>query len=282
MKTFRSKAFLPLFLLSGAFLTSCVTQKKATFEPLLSQPRQYFEAGEYQKAIDSYSAGLKKYPREKTILNDYIKTLEEMKQLADKALEKEDFPSAERVYSVLLNNSPQFKPMEKSLSFTPQLLRRRIKDCRVGLSKKQARRSLEAGDFEKALDLYKAAEEEYNVAGLSADLKRTMENIKSEADGAAAKEDFISAGKAYAVLWKNYSLYEKSAPSPSFSKASLDEGIKKCRTQLTQKGLAQYRKGNLSKAISLWQGILLFDPDNIEIKKAIDTATQQLKKLQKK
>jgi hypothetical protein len=46
--------------------------------------------------------------------------------------------------------------------------------------------------------------------------------------------------------------------------------------------LEQYRKGNLAEAIAVWQGILLFDPDNIEIKKAIDTATEQLKKLQKK
>ena len=183
MKTSRSKAFLLPLLLSGVFLASCVTQKKPAFEPLLSQSRGYFEAGELQKAIDSYCAALKKYPQEKTILKEYIKTLEEMKRLADEA---------------------------------------------------------------------------------------------------SAKEDFASAGKAYSVLGKNHSFYEKVAQPPAFSSGSLEEGLKKCRTRLTQKGLEQYRKGNLAEAISLWQGILLFDPDNIEIKKAVDTATQQLKKLRKK
>lgn len=282
MKISRRRASLLLALLSGTIFFSCVFQKKAKFEPALSESRQYFEAGEFQKAIDSYSSALKKYPRERTILKAYIKTLEGMKQQADKALEKKDFTSAEKAYVILETNYPQFKPVEKSLSFTPQFLSQQIKDCRIGLSGRQAQESLQAGDFQKALDLYNSAYEEYyNDAGLSADLRKTMEDIKLLADEAAAKGDYISAGKAYSALWKNYVSYEKLAPSPSFSRDALDEGIKKCRTQLTQKGLEQYRKENLAEAISLWQGILLFDPDNIEIKKAIDTATEQLKKLKK-
>lgn len=283
MKTSRSKAFLLPLLLSGVFLASCVTQKKPAFEPLLSQSRGYFEAGELQKAIDSYCAALKKYPQEKTILKEYIKTLEEMKQLADKAFEKKDFVSAERVYSILLKNNPQFKPVEKSLSFTPQLLSQRTKDRRIGLRKRQSQQSLLAGDFQKAVDFNKASFQEYNNdPNLAADFRKTLEDIKRLADEASAKEDFASAGKAYSVLGKNYSFYEKVAQPPAFSSGSLEEGLKKCRTRLTQKGLEQYRKGNLAEAISLWQGILLFDPDNIEIKKAVDTATQQLKKLRKK
>jgi tetratricopeptide (TPR) repeat protein len=283
MKTFRKKARILPLLLFGAFLFSCAAQRRASFEPLLSQSRQYFEAGEFQKTIDSYSKALKKYPDEKAIPQGYIRTLEEMKQQADKALEKEDFTSAESVYSILLKNYPQFKPLEKSLSFTPRLLSRQIKSCRLGLSKGPAQQSVQAGDFEKALNLYKGMAEEYNNdADLSADLRRTMEDIKRLADEAEAKEDFVLAGKAYSALSANYSFYEKLVPSSSFSKASLEEGLKKCRIQLTQKGLEQYRKGNLAEAIAVWQGILLFDPDNIEIKKAIDTATEQLKKLQKK
>jgi cytochrome c-type biogenesis protein CcmH/NrfG len=58
--------------------------------------------------------------------------------------------------------------------------------------------------------------------------------------------------------------------------------LKKCRAQLTRDGLDQYRKGNLKEAIAIWQGLLQFDPDNAEIRKAVDTATEQLKKLQKR
>jgi len=41
-----------------------------------------------------------------------------------------------------------------------------------------------------------------------------------------------------------------------------------------------YREGNIGNAISLWKSILTFDPGNASIKKAIDTATTQLKNLQ--
>jgi tetratricopeptide (TPR) repeat protein len=283
MRTFRNKArLLPLLLLS-AFLSSCAAQRKASFEPLLSQSRQYFEAGEFQKSIDSYSAALKKYPDKQAIPQGYTGILEEMKGQADLALEKRDFTSAESVYSILLKNYPRFKPVEKSLSFTPQLLNQQIKSCLLGLSKGQAEELVQAGDFEKALNLHKGMAEKYdNDAGLAADLTKTMEDIKRLADEAEGKEDFVLAGKAYSALSANYSFYEKLVPSPPFLKASLEEGLKKCRVQLTQKGLEQYRKGNLAEAIAVWQKILLFDPDNIEIKKSIDTATEQLKKLQKK
>jgi hypothetical protein len=67
----------------------------------------------------------------------------------------------------------------------------------------------------------------------------------------------------------------------SFSEKSLDDGMKICRTELNKKALEQYRKENLAEAISIWQGILIFDPENLETKKAIETATIQLKKIKK-
>ncbi len=52
--------------------------------------------------------------------------------------------------------------------------------------------------------------------------------------------------------------------------------------QLSQRALDEYRKGNLAEAISIWKSILVFDPNNAVIVKAIDTATIQLKNLQQK
>jgi cytochrome c-type biogenesis protein CcmH/NrfG len=62
----------------------------------------------------------------------------------------------------------------------------------------------------------------------------------------------------------------------------LAEGIAACREGLTKTGLEEYRKGNLAKAISVWEDLLSFDPDNTEIKKAVDTARTQLNKVIKK
>jgi len=51
---------------------------------------------------------------------------------------------------------------------------------------------------------------------------------------------------------------------------------------LTKAGLEEYRKGNLAKAIAVWEGLLSFDPNNVEIRKAVDTARIQLNEIIKK
>ena len=55
-----------------------------------------------------------------------------------------------------------------------------------------------------------------------------------------------------------------------------------CRESLTQSGLAEYRKGNLAGAIAFWEGLLSFDPNNAEIKKAVGTAKTQAAEIKKK
>jgi tetratricopeptide (TPR) repeat protein len=99
---------------------------------------------------------------------------------------------------------------------------------------------------------------------------------------ALEEEDFALAGKMYVLLLKDYPFLTKLDPSLPFSKKSLEDGIKNCRTQLTRKGLIEYREGNLKEAISIWENLLQFDPENAEIRKAIDNAKEQLKKIKKK
>jgi tetratricopeptide (TPR) repeat protein len=177
-----SASWLLLLLAHSAFFLTCATRKKPDLDPLLAQSRKYFETGEFEKAMESYSAALREYPQEKALSREYAKTLEAMKRQADQA---------------------------------------------------------------------------------------------------AAGADYAPAGKAYFLLWKNYASYDRLTEAPSFSRGDLEEGLKKCRTRLTQLGLEQYREGNLAEAVSIWKEILLFDPDNVEIKKAVDTATQQLEKIKK-
>jgi len=271
-----------LLLLCVSLLVSCAAQKKATFDPDISLSRQFLQAGESQKALDSCSRALEMHPQDEAILQECVRILEEIKQRADSALNRKELASAEKDYVLLQKNLSRFELIKTMLSFSPPSLSRQIQECRLAFGERQAQESLRAGDFLKGLEFYKAeyAEHDEDVGAATA-LRKAMEEIKRRADEAAAKGDYISAGKAYFLLASDYALYKKLAPSPSYSKDALEEGIKECRLELTQKGLELYRKENLAEAIVLWQGILLFDPDNIEIKKAIDTATEQLKKLKK-
>ena len=94
-----------------------------------------------------------------------------------------------------------------------------------------------------------------------------------------SREDFASSGRAYYVLLKN-----KSACRELFRELSPDSGhlharLRDCSSHLSQRALAEYRKGNLAEAISIWKSILVFDPNNARIMKAINTATAQMKNL---
>jgi hypothetical protein len=79
--------------------------------------KEYMEAGECQKAIDVYNVEYRKHPRDQALVREYVKSIENIKSAADKALDKEDFASAGRKYDVLLKNYAHFKGFEKKLSF---------------------------------------------------------------------------------------------------------------------------------------------------------------------
>jgi tetratricopeptide (TPR) repeat protein len=136
------------------------------------------------------------------------------------------------------------------------------------------------GDYKKALDLSATAcRNNPEDQGLLANYRRTIEDVRYAADEAFGREDFASSGRAYYVLLKNYPHYQKLNLEVSFDKKFLQARLKNCRSHLSQRALAEYRKGNLVEAISLWKSILAFDPQNAGIKKAINTATIQLKNL---
>ncbi len=61
----------------------------------------------------------------------------------------------------------------------------------------------------------------------------------------------------------------------------IEKDIKECSRNLTNLGIIEYRKGNLKEALAIWGQILVFEPDNEEIKKAIQTARAQLEKIKK-
>ena len=268
---------------SSLLLLACGPPKRPGLGPDMAQAEQRLAAGDFQGALVSYATIAETYPGDRAVLREYARAVEKTKARADEWFEDKDYAAAEKTYSLLLANIPRFSGFEESLSFGPELLRRRILECQEHLSERRARQSLAEGDYLKALDGFKGLSQEVlRSPAQSAALRRIMEELKGLADKALARKDFVAAGKGYSVLWRDYPLAQQSGLSLSFSGDGAGEGLKHCRTQLTREGLDQYRKGNLKEAIAIWQGLLQFDPDNAEIRKAVDTATEQLKKLQKK
>jgi len=146
-----------------------------------------------------------------------------------------------------------------------------------------ARQHMNAGEYQNAIDNYRAA---YKIRPgdqeLALEYAASLEDINAAADEASHRADFASAGRIYDILLKNYSSFSGFARVLSFDEAHLNESLSHCRKSLSARGFQEYRKGNLSEAIALWQSLLTIDPDNVDIKGAVATATLQQKNLQER
>jgi len=278
-----SKCSLVLYFSFFLMFSSCVSQKKeASVQPNLEVPRQHYAQGDLQKAIEGYSAALKRFPGEPMVLENFSQVLEEIKRSADKAFQTEDYMTAEQRYSLLLRNFSRFQTLEKRLSFDLEYLGHRIKDCLIARNKGLIQNTFDADDFLNALEAYKLAIRAFpEENSLKQNLFEAVQELHKSGEKALEEKAYASAGKMYAFLLSEHQWIKNLEMSFSFSSKSLEEGIKQCRIQLTRKGLELYRKKKLKEAISVWKSILEFDPENAEIKKAIGNAEEQMKKIKK-
>jgi tetratricopeptide (TPR) repeat protein len=137
-----------------------------------------------------------------------------------------------------------------------------------------------AGDYKRALDVCCDACRTYSTdERLLTNYRRTKETIHRTAREAFGREDFALSGQAYYALANDNSYCRQLLHEPSHEKEFIKR-LKESSDHLFQYALAEYRKGNLAEAISLWRNILVFDPNNPAVVKAIDKTTIQLKNLQ--
>lgn len=273
-------------LIGGAVLSACLQPKGPGARPVVrpdtSRAQRYFAIGEFQEAIASFAETVEQYPDDGSVLSEYREMIEKIKAGADRSFDSGDYDGAESVYRILAENFSLFAALEGTLSFGPPLLSRRILECQASLSERRARKSLAARDYPRTLDSFRSLPPDVlQESRVSAGLGRMMEELKRSADRALARKDFRAAGKAYAALRDGLPLSDQAGLALGFLKSIVEKGLETCRAQLTKDGLDRYRKGQLKEAISVWQGLLEFDPDNAEIRKAVDTASEQLKKLRK-
>jgi tetratricopeptide (TPR) repeat protein len=295
-KDFQKRVILSLGFFLLLFLSSCGWLRKEQVQKEQGQKEQAqkqtddvyeqaqieLEAGKFQKAIDLCKEIYQKYPQDSTVRSDYIKTLESIKSSGDGAFERNDFKLAGNIYEILVRNWVHFSDFSQSLSFKKNFLENKTKTSRCLFTEEQVSSHLKAGEFRKAIDICKEIYQKYpQDPTVRSGYIKTLESIKSSGDGAFKKSDFALAGCVYGLLLKNYSSVGGLNGSLSFNREGLTLRIGDCKKILFEKGLEKYRSGNLNQAISLWKSILVFDPENQEIKKAVDMASLQSKNLQK-
>ncbi len=145
---------------------------------------------------------------------------------------------------------------------------------------RQARRHMQSGDYQKAIDVYHAG---YQKAPRDQTLRlayqQSLEQMAAGADQALERQKVGSAGKTYAILFNNYARFEGFAKDLSFTRTGLNKKLDFCKKTLFRQGFQEYRQGNLSQSIALWEDLLVIDPENTDIREALRTARLQQKNL---
>jgi len=142
---------------------------------------------------------------------------------------------------------------------------------------------VEKGDYQRALDEYRASHRRRpRDQALTVEYAKSVEDMKSAADKAYEKEEYPTAGRTYDLLLKRHGEFKDFVQTLTFDRTYLNQRLSLCKKSLSARGFQEYRKGNLSEAILLWQGLLTLDPNNEDIKKAMITATEQQRNLQTK
>lgn len=147
--------------------------------------------------------------------------------------------------------------------------------------KNQAKKHMKAGEYQKAIDIYSIeCRKQPQDSQIMKEYAKSLNGIKLSADKALEKKDFGYAGKMYYFLQNNYAKFSDVDSMLSFDSTYLDTKLSDCKKSLSVQGFEEYRKGDINKALVLWEAILAIDPDNKPIKEAVRTAKLQQKNLQ--
>lgn len=265
----------------AAVLFSCAHPGKAEFEAVTHQSQQYYETGEYQKALDSYRVLHARFPEDTDVTESYCSMVERIKKQSDRAYARGDFAAAYRIYRLLPEYHDDLSKYQKKLSFSKSFLAERTKSVHIKLAEHTSRHHISSGHFQKAFD---ACEEVFRKYRKDEQSRKCLVSAASElgekADASFKKGEYAGAAKIYAILRNNGALFKTADIFSPEDMRTLDARLANCSTNLNRKGLTLYRKGELSKALGIWKEILEFDPDNAEVRKSVEITTQQLENMQ--
>jgi tetratricopeptide (TPR) repeat protein len=137
-------------------------------------------------------------------------------------------------------------------------------------------------NYERALEMFSAAwKESPGHAGVAKEFPEALVGLKNGGDEAFRQGRLEEAGRRWSAALRFLAHpAEKGKPLP-FAKADLRASIDRLSASLMEKGLVEYRKGNLEAAIASWRAILSYDPSHAEAARSVQTATIQLENLKK-
>jgi len=134
----------------------------------------------------------------------------------------------------------------------------------MGYVDKQARLDMKAGEFQKAIDLYREIYQKYpQDPTVRSNTIKTLESIKVSGDRAFGRNRFEMAENIYETLAKNWSHFADLGPSLSFDKNLLGKKIRTSRCLFIEQQVLSYLKAEeFQKAIDICNEIFRNHPQD--------------------
>jgi tetratricopeptide (TPR) repeat protein len=140
---------------------------------------------------------------------------------------------------------------------------------------------LEKRSYHRAIELMRSRKQPGTpVAGMGREYIMAINGLIADGEESFSRGNYANAGNSFKWALEAYpsvpSLRERVRQDPKYLKNQMEI----CSSRLMEQGLMEYRRGNLENAIRKWKEVVTFDPGHMEAKKAIETATDQLRALQ--
>jgi hypothetical protein len=105
--------------------------------------------------------------------------------------------------------------------------------------------------------------------------------LKKSGDSASAQGRMEEAGKRWTGTLRYIGHPATKGRTLPFTRADVQGQVDRLTAAQMEKGLLNYRKGDIPASIAAWKTILAYDPDNEEAARSIRTASTQLENLKK-
>ncbi len=274
---------------ASAALTALEAQLDATVADLLQKGRKARDAGRFSEGRGHFNQALKledspRVRQELKALEQVLQTrLDRLLNAARKAAAQEDFRQAEALYAKVLRLDPQ-NPW--ALQEKQDIREQAGRSIRQQLA--NAEKLLEAGNLKESLAAYRkildaAPDNPDALAGLQRGhqrMDRQLSELLGQGKKALASGDIEGARALWQKLLAMDPYHRKALEEmerlSELKKSGLQPGDKQ---RLYLKGIEFYTQGRYEEAISLWDRVLILQPDHDKARMNIDKARRKLKQI---
>lgn len=135
---------------------------------------------------------------------------------------------------------------------------------------------LEKKNYRQAIVLMNGRSNE----GLEKEYVLAVNGLLKMGDDAFSQGDYVAAGRSFKVVLDAYQTAPLLRERISRDSKQIRSTLEICSSRLMEQGLEEYRCGRLENAITKWKGVLMINSGHQHARKALETATIQLKELQ--